>query len=42
VVLLADDSITEQQVADAEQALVRTIIDSDTYEPITDAADCAA
>ena len=40
VVLLADDTITEDQIAYAEQAITLTFIESDDYEPITDPADC--
>lgn len=38
--LLADDSVTEQQIEDAEQALTVTLISSDDYEEITDPAKC--
>ena len=42
VLLLADDTVSEGQIADAERALVRMIISSDEYEEYTDPAQCAA
>jgi hypothetical protein len=40
VVLLADESISEAQVAQAQRAIDTTFIDADSYAPITDPADC--
>jgi|GEM_PF-2407714 len=40
VLLVADDSMTQEQLDFAQQSIDRTMISSDTYEPITDAADC--
>ena len=40
LLLLADDSTTQDQIDFAQQSIDRTIISDDTYEPITDPADC--
>lgn len=40
LLLLADDSITEDQIAYAERSINTTLISSDDYEPITDPANC--
>jgi len=42
LILLADDSITQEQIDFAQQGIDRTIISSDDYKPITDPADCGA
>lgn len=40
LLLLADDSITQEQIDFAEQSIDRTIISADSYEPITDPDNC--
>lgn len=40
VLLIADDTVTAQQLEDAERALTRMIISSDDYEEYTDVAQC--
>ena len=42
VVLLADESISEEQVSQAQRGIDNTILDIDGYEPIIDPADCVA
>jgi len=42
IILLADDTITQEQLDFVQQGIDRTIISSDDYEPITDPADCEA
>jgi len=40
VLLLVDDTISEDQIDYVEQAITLTLIESDDYEPITDPANC--
>lgn len=42
VVLLADNSVSQEQIDFAQRGIDLTIISSDTYEPITDPEDCGA
>lgn len=40
LLLLADDTITQEQIDYADNAITMTLISSDDYEPITDSANC--